>query len=117
MFERKQKNIELFGQKFILSERNASDVIILSDFSLTNTGKDLKTLLYKALEVVETSLKFNYSTLPWYKYLHKRQLKKLLSKKHLLNTLTTQQVFSLAQDVFEMEGLLVETGEKKNLTQ
>jgi hypothetical protein len=59
-------------------------------------------------------LSYNYINLPWYKYFEKRKLKKLLSKKHLLKALSQQQIFSMAQDVFEIEGLIAsDSNEKK----
>jgi len=119
MFERKNKTIELFGRKFILSERNASDVLVLANFSENNQTNNLNTLIYKALEVCNASLSYNYVNLPWYKFFEKRRLKKLLSSKNLLKTLSQQQIFSMAQDIFELEGLVVSAdgSEKKTVTE
>lgn len=116
MFERKTRTLELFGKQLILSERNASDVLVLANFSDKNQGNDLNTLIYKGLEVCEAALSYNYVNLPWHKYFQKRKLKKLLSKKNLLKTLSQQQIFSLAQDVFELEGLVAsDKSEKKTV--
>jgi hypothetical protein len=117
MFERKNKTIKLFDREFILSERNASDVLVLANFSEKNQSNDLNTLIYKALEVCDASLSYNYINLPWYKYFEKRKLKKILSKKHLFKTLSQQQIFSMASDVFELEGLIAsDSSEKKTQT-
>jgi len=114
MFERKQKSIELFKKNFILYERNASDALAFATFATTNTTEDMQTYLYKALQIVVASLKLNYVNLKWYEFFQKRKIKKLLSYKHLVNNLSQQQIYNIAKDVLELEGLMTsDSGEKK----
>ena len=117
MFERKSLEINLFDRSFFLYERSAGDVISLAEFSLQSTGNDIRTLVYKALDVVESSLKYNYIDLPWYKFFYKIKLRHLLSKKNLIKSISQQQIFAIAKSILEMEGLLNgDVGEKKKTT-
>jgi hypothetical protein len=93
--------------------RGEGHVLVLANFSEKNQGNDLNTLMYKALDVCETSLSYNYIHLPWYMFVKKYKLKKLLSNKNLRNNLSQQQIFSMAQDVFELEGLIASSGDEK----
>jgi len=113
MFERKQKSIELFGKNFILYERNAVDALSFAQFSVKNNSEDMQTYLYKALQIIVASLKMNYDNLPWYKYIEKRKLKRLLSYKHLIHHLSQQQIFEIAKDILDLEGLVPVDDEKK----
>ena len=113
MFERKTKEINLFGRKFLLSERNASDAISLTDFSNKNPDNNITILVYKATSIIEASLRFNYLYLHWYEFFKKIKLKRLLSQKSLIENLSQQQIFSLAQEVLKLEGFDVGNGEKK----
>jgi len=110
MFERKTKEIELFGRQLLLFERNASDVLSLADFSAKNPDTGIQIVVYKAIKIIQSSLSRNLDNCNWFE---KRKLKKLLSQKHLINNLSNQQIFSIAKEVLELDGLLVEENTEK----
>jgi len=115
---RKTKDVEIFGKKLKLSERNASDVIALTDYASESDFKSLGSIIYLNTKILEASLVYNYDDMRWHQYFQKRKLKKLLSFKNLINKLPQSEIFTLAEQVLELEGLLVkktttESAEKK----
>jgi len=103
---KKTKSIELFGEKLLLSERTAGDLIAL--FNYVKTAKeqsDFESALFQAIQILHDALKINYEVLPWYKFLKAKRLKKLLSLMNIMNNLSQKQIFSLAEEVLELDGL------------
>jgi len=115
---RKTTDIELFGLKLVISERNAGDVIALSKFANENDGQTLEDIIYKSLQIISAAMIYNYKHLPWYMYFKKRNLQSLLSPKHLLNNLSNAEIFNLAEKVLILEGLVPgkkeDSGKKKD---
>lgn len=111
MFERKNKTIELFGKQLILAERNASDVIALSEYAQKNDDESVSSVVYKAVSILEASLRINYINLKWYQFFKQLKLRALLSPKYLINNLPQQQIFDLAKEVLELEGLIASSNE------
>lgn len=108
----KSEKIELFGKELILSERFARDVNKLIAFSKQKKDKDFTDMLIESAIVIEDGLKLNYINLKWYMFLEKRQLRKLLSKENILSNLSSAQIFNLAKQVYELEGLLPDDEKK-----
>jgi len=109
--ERKTKEVELFGKKVSLFERNAGDVISLSKYTTESDAKSLEFVVFVNTKIVEASLKLNYTELPWYKFHTRIKLQALLTLRNLLK-LPQSQIFSLAEQVLDLEGLLVKTEKK-----
>lgn len=132
---RNQKEIELFGEKFILSERNAFDVLSFSEFAKNNTeDKTIGISLYQAALIIESALKYNKKELPSFnsnifrKVLqffgldkkYKQFLKQIeeileynrkLTSNYILSNLTQVELFQLMKEVYILEGAKFSTEE------
>src|SRR5574343_575269 len=103
--DRKTKSIELFGVKLLLSERTAGDLIALMKYDKSNKNDNqIEEALYQAVQDVADGLKINYESVKWDNFRSKKY-KKLLSTKNLINKLSQQQIFQLAEQVLELDGL------------
>lgn len=141
---RNTKEIELFGEKFILSERDAIDVLSFSEFAKNNSNdKTIGLVLYQAAMIVESALKYNKKDIPeipkdniFKKILRffglDKEYKKLqveienileynskIRSGYILSKLTQIQVFDLMKEVYILEGVKFDaaentTTEKKN---
>lgn len=109
----KTEKIELFGKELILSERFARDVNKLFAFSKQKKEKNFTDILIEASIMVEDALKLNYVNLKWYQFWRKRNLKRMLSKEYLIANLSPSVIFDLAKRIYELEGIIPETDEKK----
>lgn len=131
---RNQKEIELFGEKLILSERLASDVLAFSEFVKNNSDeKTVGLALYQASLIVESGLKVNKKEIPevpkatsiWQKIIRwlgldkaYKEAKKIIAETiafnlklladYILNNLTQKEIFDLVKQVYELEGINIE---------
>ena len=96
---RKTKEVELFGKKVILSERNAQDVLNLSEFAASQKMTATFSVQISAV-AVRDSLKYG---LKWYE--------REYSVKKLLKGLTQKELFKYMSMILELEG--VEKDDKK----
>lgn len=119
MLERKTLEVELFGKKLLLSERDAKDVLMLANYAEKACDNTIQNNLVQAAAVLEASLHINYANTKWYEF-NKKKLKKLLSSQSLLKELSQRQIIDLAFDVLKMEGLVSDkkeiNSEKKTQT-
>lgn len=107
----KTKEVELFGRKFLISERNAGDVLSSIQLikSKPQSGQDYSAIVFNALVILEQALKINITSLKWYNIIKKFKYKRMLSKKYLLDNLNAKYIFELSVQVYELEGLKVES--------
>lgn len=96
---RKTKEVELFGKKVILSERNAQDVLNLSEFT---TSQDMTPSLSVQISAVAVRDSLKYGV-KWYE--------REYTVKKLLKGLTGKELFEFMKMILELEG--VETDKKK----
>lgn len=110
IMERKTKEINLFGEKLLLSERYVIDIMTTVETFKNKGGMDKKDilLLYAiAATVLQDGLKINYENAKWYNF-HKKTLSKKLTSKKLLENLTQLELGQLSGYVYELEGLTVQ---------
>lgn len=105
---RNTKEIELFGFKLNLSERNAQDVLDLAEY--VKASEDSNINLYSAGYTIESGLRSNYADIRFYDF-KKKKLKKLLSTKNILKSLSTKEIFDIALEVYKLEGYKVDDTE------
>ena len=95
---RKTKEIEIFGKKVILSERNAQDVLNLAEYSGSQKMTPSLSVQISAV-AIRDSLKYGVK---WYE--------REYSVKKLLKGLTSKELFEFMKMILELEG--VETKKK-----
>lgn len=108
MIDRKIKKISLFGKEVLLSERTARDVnrlIALNRSSINTAERGYAEVVIEAAITIEDALKVNYVFLPWYKFLYKKWFKWRFSSRRILDNLSSQQIFTLAGEVYALEGV------------
>lgn len=106
--ERKTKEINLFGKKLLLSERNAIDVLELTEAIKKRNDidtSDTSFFFYTAATVIQDALKINIENLSWYNFRKKSLFKKILTSKYLLENLSQKEIFEISSYVYELEGL------------
>jgi hypothetical protein len=126
---RNNKEIELFDEKFILSERDAIDVLSFSEFVKNNSNDTtIGIALYQAALIVESALKYNRKEIPnlpksniLKKVLRFFELDKEYKKiqddiektleynskilsSYILSKLTQIELFELMKEVYVLEG-------------
>lgn len=111
--EPKTEKINLFGRDLLLSERTAGDVNRMLEFSRQKPNKNYQDTIFEGAIVVSDGLKINLKNIPFYKFLKKLKIKRLISVKSLLNNLPASTIFNLAKKVYELEGLIID--EKKKI--
>jgi hypothetical protein len=104
VLQTKTKEIELFGEKYLLSERTAFDVMSVTELfpggKMTNS-EAASLFAY----VVSQALKINLNNLKWYQVFKKRKINKIISTKYLLKNLSVSQIDELWKQVMELEGV------------
>lgn len=106
---RKKTEIELFGKKYFLFERNAIEYFELVYDDKDKQDKEFYAMFYWA-SALHGSLKYNYTELPIYKLFKKMYLKKLFSVRSIMSY--PSSVFAELVDAYkDFEGL------KKKATQ
>ena len=93
---RKTKDVEIFGNKLKLSERNAQDVLNLAEYAGSQQITPAMSVYISAVALSD-SLKYG---LKWYQ----RILKKYSAKK-LLKGLTQKEIFEFMAMILEIEGV------------
>jgi hypothetical protein len=139
---RNTKEIELFGEKLILTERSAYDVISFTEFSKKNSNDANPSIaLYQVSLIIETALKYNKKEIPvvpkanFWKIIIRFfgldnsykvfliELEKVLEfnakllVNYLLEKLTQKELFDILKEVYLLEGVELEkinNREKKN---
>lgn len=128
---RNTKEIKLFDETLILSERTAGDVLSFSEF-VQNSTEDEKTVglaLYQAALILEAALKINRKEHPRLNKIsfldkilrflglnksYKQFLKETedvidfnlkLDAKYILENLTQKEIFELVKEIYLLEGL------------
>lgn len=105
--ERNSKEIELFGEKLILHERNAGEV--LGYFSFAETMEQtIGAIVYKAASAVSKALEFNRKPLPRrFLFWQRRKVKQFnhrLTVPYLIKHLSPLQLIELEKEVVFLEG-------------
>ena len=95
----KTLKIKLFGRDLILRERSAQDVLDVAEFSEQNP--DSRGQIIAVAQCTADALKSNWEHAHFFK---KRRLKKLLSTKKLLKSLTRQELEVILNIINEIEG-------------
>lgn len=90
---RKTKEVEIFGKKVKLSERNARDVLNLAEYAGSQQMTPAMSVYISAI-ALQDSLKYG---LKWYE-------RKITAKK-LLKKLTQKEIFEFMAVVLEIEGV------------
>ena len=116
MWQIKTEEIELFGEKLLLSERTARDSNKLTLFSADKIGKSYPDLLLESAIAIEDALKINWINLPWYKFLKKRSYKKKFNKLNIIASFPASMIFDTAKRIAILEGYN-EDDEKKKMIQ
>ncbi len=98
---RKTKEIEIFGKTVILSERNAQDVLNLSEFA---SSQEMSPTLSIQIASVALSDSLKYA-LKWYE-------RKPTAKK-LLESLTQKELFEFMAMILELEGVKKKVAEQE----
>ena len=111
MYNRKFKEVEIFGEKVYLYERNAGDVLAAIDLSKKVGFDSLDSIVYNSVIVIRDSINMNQLNLKWYDYFKKRTFRKKFSQRNLIKKLTTSQIMDFAQEIYVLDGLMQE-GEK-----
>jgi len=116
MYDRKTKEIELFGGCYLISERIIMDVQMLEMFREKHAeGNDSQTALQIVAMTVHDGLKINLDLIPKWNLLKRRRIKKVISIEFLLNHLSSSQLLEYFHEVRRLENpeYDVEMGEKK----
>ena len=90
---RKTKDVEIFGKKVKLSERNAQDVLNLAEYAGSQQITPAMSVYISAI-ALQDSLKYGFK---WYE-------RKLKAKK-LLKGLTQKEIFEFMALILELEGV------------
>lgn len=123
---RKTKEIELFGEKLILSERTAVDVLAFAELSKQLQNRDLSDAVYQAAVIVEAALKINLKNLDSKnifiriirflhldkKYKNAIEFNSKLSSNYIINNLSQVELFEIVKDVYDLEGLKIPSVEE-----
>lgn len=108
MIDRNSKNISLFGERVLLSERDSYDVMMLVNFSMKNKMQvSPEVFIYQCAKVTESGLKYSYKNLPWYRFIQKIKLRRKLRVKYLLKHLAQTELIKLSNQVYELEGIKI----------
>lgn len=100
--------IELFGLNLILTERTVKDntainALVVEARAFTSSNFQLAVLQH--ISIIQAGLKYNFKLLKWWQVLKYLELKKKLSVKYIMNNLSVQSVYNLADKIFELEGV------------
>ena len=112
---RKQKEIELFGEKLILAERTVADVRALEIFVSQQNGQmgDESVKMQSVITVILDGLKLNIKRLKWYEIFKRMKYKRMFKARYLIKNLTNNQLHELWKDVLTLEGQKIEENSKK----
>lgn len=105
-----KKEVELFGKKVFLTERNVSDSIELQSFIQEIDETELanpKTALFANSIMLGHALKSNYTNSFLFKFIrlfNKTYIPKKYTAVYLYNNLSSSNLTSLVETVLELEG-------------
>lgn len=109
----KTKEVIISGRSFVLSERTARNVNKLISFSLQKTEKDYFDFVIEAAIILSDSLSDGLKSIPWYRFIKKYRTKKFATVENIVDTLApNSETFPLAQQVYELEGILQDEKKK-----
>lgn len=100
----KRIQIELFGQKLWLSERTALDSYLLVEIAKEFDDSFQSVVLVNSI-IVYDALKINFKLLKPYQFIKKWKLKRLITRKNLIEKLSFIELDRLASKVLELEGI------------
>lgn len=104
---RKQKGIELLGEKIILSERTARQVFIFMNLDLkpkTETEAVFNLVSSHAL-IIKDSVSHFINEIPGYLFIKKARLRRKFTVKNMMKYLSPKQIAELAKEIMiELEG-------------
>lgn len=125
---RKTKLVEILGEKVLLSERDAYDVMVLSSTNIE--GNVTTKAALEMAHVIHSALKYSIRTLKWYQFRKHIVYRWKFRLNYLLKHLSINgELPQLAIEVYRLEGIEVDklledqkeillSGEKKkNLSQ
>jgi hypothetical protein len=102
MIERRTKEIALFGEKLILSERLAGDVQALEIFWEAHKAEP-HTMTEVIISSISSALQGNIDRIPKWRIVKRAKMRKLLNRAGMINRLTIAQLHSLWEDVLRLE--------------
>lgn len=94
--------IKLLEHTVFIYERNASDRLAL-EASLTVSKIDSINFMNQQAVIIRDSLKYNWISLPWYKFYKKWKLKRIFSLKNIIN-LPQREIIQTAHKILILEG-------------
>lgn len=109
-------DIVLFNEKLKLYQRSVEDMLIWLDISKRTIATDNFSIsLLNAIVIVHDSLKQNYINLPFYKFIKKFKLKRLVSKNSLKKKLSVAEINKLAEDILLLEEIMSKEGSTEDI--
>lgn len=108
-FDRRTKEIVLFGEKVFLFERTLGQMYAFAEYAKTEKEVNMLNNAILSISVIRDSLQPNIERLKFYQLFRKRKLKKLFSTDFLFKNLTRQQISDYCSIIIED----IEAGKKK----
>lgn len=99
---RLSEKIELLDQSLFIYERNASDRLAL-EASFTASKSDSVNFMNQQAVIIRDSLKYNWLSLPWFKFYKKWKLKRIFRLKNIIN-LPQREIIQTAHKILILEG-------------
>lgn len=96
----KTKNIILFGEPVILSERSARDVFTTAEFIEKYPEDDYAGIITR-ISIIQSALIINLSTLQWWRILKRFKYRFKFSTRYILAHLSTNQIVDLSNEILE----------------
>lgn len=107
--------VEIFGEKFILTERMVIDGLALKQFDQTTMFKTDSLLQFQRAKILSDGLKENIKLLKWWQIFKAKRLSKKLSPDYLMSHMRKSELKALSEDVLILEGVDPEEFKKKRL--
>ena len=102
------------GLKLRILQRKALHVIQLAEFARKSPEKnDPSRQVFEFAKIVSDSLKANIGELPWWRWIRRFRISRLVRVKRLVKEFSVQQLGIYALEVFKAEGLTDDDLKKK----
>lgn len=113
--EAKCEPIELFGEKVLISERTAIDVIGLQKYSSKfNKNLDLNVVVFEGATIISDALEINKKGLKFYQLIKRYKYWKKFRSLNILKKLSATQIMKVVEKVYRLEGIELKDAEKKS---
>lgn len=112
--DRKSKRVDLFGERLILAERDAYNLLEMQVFLKKNEIDDDNIVyLVHASQAIEDALKFSWQTIPRWRWLKRLIVRRKTRSEYLLKNLQVRELNELFSQVLKLENYSEEDDPKK----